>query len=134
MTNDVTISPFTFISYINNGDNIMRDPIYENGDAEKYYNPFICNKAFSNHLDTIMAANDMNMNHHLDKVMQYEYLLAKVRPRKRSNIWNKKSKSSDDIKDIANFYGINIKKAKEYVDILTNEEIRRILDKGGKDE
>lgn len=47
------------------------------------YNPFIVNKAFSLYPDTILISNEMNINHHISKKMQHDYLFHMIRKRKR---------------------------------------------------
>ena len=42
--------------------------------------------------DTIMLVNEMNKLHHLDKKLQFDFLLNSVRTRKRYVPWMKKKK------------------------------------------
>ncbi len=49
----------------------------------KEYAPYIINKCLSGQIDTILFANEMNMNHHLDKRMQYSFYLNSLRKKKR---------------------------------------------------
>ena len=52
-----------------NKENLMEDP-----DAKKDYSPYIINRCLSGNLDCIMFVNEMNINHHLDKDLQYSFL------------------------------------------------------------
>lgn len=100
---------------------------------QKEYSPFMVNRALSYYIDTIMYANDMNINHHVDKLMQHDYLFYSIRKAKRFSKWAKKKKDSD-IELIQEYYGYSYDKAKVAVSVLTDDQIKIIkkkLDKGG---
>lgn len=100
---------------------------------QKEYSPFMVNRALSYYIDTIMYANDMNINHHVDKLMQHDYLFYSIRKAKRFSKWAKKKKDSD-IELIQEYYGYSYDKAKVAVSVLTDNQIKIIkkkLDKGG---
>ena len=101
---------------------------------EKNYPPFIINKCMSQHLDTIMFANEMNQYQGLDKKLQYDFFINIVRPRKRFSPWGKKEKINNlDI--VKKFYGYSTEKAIQALRILSNDQIEIIRDKlntGGK--
>lgn len=108
--------------------------IKENPDIVKQYPPFIVNKCLSGHLDAIMFANEMNKNHHLDKDMQYSFLLNSLRKKKRFSPWIRKEKI-DDLDAIKQYYGYSNEKSKEALRILSKEQINFIkskIEKGGK--
>jgi hypothetical protein len=110
------------------------DLIKENPDIVKQYPPFIVNKCLSGHLDAIMFANEMNKNHHLDKDMQYSFLLNSLRKKKRFSPWIRKDKI-DDLDAIKQYYGYSNEKSKEALRILSKEQINFIkskIEKGGK--
>ena len=110
------------------------DLIKENPDIVKQYPPFIVNKCLSGHLDAIMFANEMNKNHHLDKDMQYSFLLNSLRKKKRFSPWIRKEKI-DDLDAIKQYYGYSNEKSKEALRILSKEQINFIkskIEKGGK--
>lgn len=101
--------------------------------AEKDYNPWIVNKALSYFPDTILLANDMNINHTLDKRPQYEYLLNATRQGKRWAKWVKEDKS-DDVNTVMLAYNCSSAVAREYMTILTKaqlDQIRQSLQTGG---
>jgi hypothetical protein len=103
-------------------------------ESEKAYPPFIINKCLSGFLDTILYANEMNMNHHLDKKMQYDFFINSISPRKRFSPWEKKT-SVDYLDAIKEYYGYNTDKALQALRILSKEqleEIKRLVNKGGK--
>ena len=104
----------------------------ENPDAK--YPAYIINRCMSGHLDTVLFANEMNMNHHLPLDMQYLFFLNSVRKRKRFSPWLRK----DEIKDldlVKRYYGYNNEKAKQALRILTKQQLNFIKSKfetGGK--
>ena len=101
--------------------------------AEAGYIPFLTNRALANHLDTVLYAQEMNMNHHLDNKLQYSYLLNTIRPSKRFAKWAKKEVNSD-LDAVREYYGYSYDKAKAVLQILTPDQIRIIkqkLEKGG---
>ena len=84
-------------------------------------------------MDTIKYANEMNQKNSLDHKLQYDFLLNIIRPRKRFSKWLKKSKD-DNIDLIKKFYGYSYTKAKDVVDILSEDQLKHIrskLDTGG---
>jgi len=101
--------------------------------SEEGYVPFLTNRALSYFPDTILYAQEMNINTHLDKKLQYHYLINTVRKSKRFSKWNKK-KEDKDIELIQQHYGYNYNRAKEALSILSNnqlKEIRKRQEKGG---
>ena len=101
---------------------------------EKKYPPFIINKCLAPFPDTIFLVNEMNKYHHLDKKLQFDFLLNSLRTRKRFTPWLKanKSKSLEYVKE---YYGYNNEKAKSALKLLNDELIKAIkdsLNKGGK--
>lgn len=124
------ISPFDFANTINHSkENLIVDDW-----SERQYNPFIVNKAMSYGPDTVIAANEMNSRPHLDKKLQYDFLLNVVRPKKRYNKWMKPEK--EELIDILKeYYGYSNTKAADALRILTDkniEVIKQRLSKGGR--
>jgi hypothetical protein len=118
-----------------NSINFTKDDLTEeNPDLIKEYAPFIINKCLSGQIDTILFANEMNMNHHLDKDMQYSFYLNSLRKRKRFSPWLRKDKITD-LECVKKYYGYSNEKASQVLKILTKEQINFIkkrLDIGGK--
>lgn len=103
-------------------------------DAIKAYPPFIINKCLSSFTDSVLYANEMNVNNHLDKKMQYDFYINSLKPRKRFTPWLKKQ-DVENIELVKQYYGYNHSKAVAALRILTNSELERIkkfLDKGGR--
>ena len=105
----------------------------EDEEWEKKYPPFIVNKCLSGFQDTLMLVNEINQHPHLDKKLQFDFLLNSVRSRKRFTPWLKANKL-DDLEYVKEYYGYSNDKAKKALDILSTEQIATIkekLDKGG---
>ena len=101
---------------------------------EKKYPPFIVNKCVAPFTDTLILVNEINRLHHLDKKLQFDYLLNTIRPRKRYTPWMK-AKKLKNLEDVKEFYGYNNQKAKAALDILDEKQISAIkekLNKGGR--
>ena len=126
-------SPFDYINAINTTKkNLMRG---SNNDriAEKEYSPFLTNRALSYFNDTIGYANELNQRHHLDSLLQFEYLLNIVRPKKRFSKWVKKD-NDRDMSLVKEYYGYNNTKAIQALSILSPQQLNNIrekLEKGG---
>ena len=119
-----------------NAVNHTKEPLMDTEDEawEKKYPPFVVNRCISPFLDTIMLVNEMNRLHHLDKKLQFDFLLNSIRTRKRFAPWLKANKV-DDLEYVKEFYGYSNAKAKSALTILTNEQVKQIktsLNKGGK--
>ena len=108
--------------------------IQENPDNLKQYPPYIVNRCFSGHVDCIMFANEMNLNHHLDKDMQYLFYLNTLRKKKRFSPWLRKDKITD-LECIKQYYGYSNEKASQALKILNKQQldfIKQRLETGGK--
>ena len=82
---------------------------------EKKYPAFIVNKAVGSHPDTVLYVNEMNRLHFLDNRLQYDFLL--------------------NIEYVKEYYGYGNEKAKQALNVLTDDQINTIkikLIKGGK--
>ena len=102
---------------------------------EKKYPPYIVNKCVAPFQDTIMLVNEINQFHHLDKKLQFDFLINSLRPRKRYTPWVKATKL-ENLEYVKEFYGYNNEKAKVALDILDDEQISAIkqkMRKGGRD-
>jgi len=87
-------------------------------------------------MDTIGAANEMNKRWETDNLLQFEYLLNTVRPKKRFAKWVKKD-DEGDLSIVKQYYGYNDAKALQALSILSSEQltiIRNTLEKGGSND
>ena len=120
-----------------NAINYTKEPLLDTEDEEwiKKYPPYIVNKCIAPFTDSVMLVNEINQLHHLDKKMQFDFLINSLRPRKRYAPWMK-AKKLESLEYVKEFYGYNNEKAKAALDILNDEQISAIkerLNKGGRD-
>jgi hypothetical protein len=119
--------------WMNSINQTKKSLIDEDPDLETKYPPYIVNRCLSGHVDAIMFANEMNLNSHLDKKLQYDFLLNTLRSKKRFSPWIRK----DELKTlecIKSYYGYSNEKARQVLSILTEDQItsiRKKLDTGG---
>ena len=121
-----------YLNAINHTKESLLDTVDEQW--EKKYPPFIINKCVAPFPDTILLVNELNQLHHVDKKLQYDFLLNSLRSRKRYTPWMK-AKKLKNLEYVKEFYGYNNEKAKIALDILTDEQISAIkqkMIKGGK--
>ena len=100
----------------------------------KSYPPYIVSRCLSGSVDSILFSNEMNMNAHLDKDMQYSFFLYTLRKRKRYSPWLKKEQV-DDLDLVKKHYGYSNEKAKVALSLLTKpqiESLRQTHDMGGR--
>ena len=120
-----------------NAINYTKEPLLDTEDDqwEKKYPPYIINKCIAPFPDSLMLVNEINQLHHLDKKLQYDFLINSLRARKRYTPWMK-AKKLKNLEYVKEYYGYNNEKAKSALDILNDEQISAIkikLNKGGRD-
>lgn len=124
------ISPFDFANAINHSkENLIVDDW-----SEKQYNAWIVNKSMSYGADTVIYANEMNARPHLEKRLQFDFLINTVRPRKRYNKWLK-PETVEVLSTIQEYYGYSIDKARQVLPLLTDAQldiIKKKMNRGGK--
>ena len=115
------MNPFEYANAINyTKKDIMIDDI-----AEKSYNPFMINRQLSYFPDTVLAANEMNRNHHLDNRLQFDFFINIIRKRKRFSKWFKPEQISD-LDVVKKYYGYSNEKAHQVLTILTTDQINEL--------
>lgn len=125
-----------------NSINSGKDPLkLEN--QEFKYEKWRTNTALANHLDTIMDANQMNLNYHLTDQMHYDYLFYSIRKKKRfgskkserdKQIEREQKEQADKIALVSEYYKYNTVNAKAALRVLTESQleiIKRKLERGG---
>ena len=124
------MNPFDFVNAINFS---KKDIISQ--ENKKNYLPYIVNRQLSYFKDTVLLANEMNANHHLDNVLQFHFLLNIVRPRKRFSKWEKQIASSD-LEAVQEYYGYSNEKARSALTVLSPHDLKQIKKrnyKGGRE-
>tara|TARA_Y100001963_G_C6784529_1_gene451868 strand:- start:1092 stop:1469 length:378 start_codon:yes stop_codon:yes gene_type:complete len=124
------MNPFDYINSINlTKKDIMVDDITEKG-----YNPFLTNRSLSYFNDTVLIANEMNLNHHLDNLLQFHFFINIIRKRKRFSKWLK-PKTENEVEVVKEYYGYSNQKARQAINLLTTEQIKELskrVKKGGR--
>ena len=124
------MNPYQFLNSINHTKkDIMIDDI-----AEKQYIPFVINRSLSYFNDTVLMANEMNINHHIDNRLQFDFLLNIVRKKKRFSKWIKPETVSD-VEVVKDYYGYSNEKANQVLTLLTSDQINELkkkVYKGGR--
>ena len=124
------MNPFEFVNAINyTKKNIMVDDI-----TKKAYAPYMVNRQLSYFPDTVLAANEMNRNHHLDNRLQFDFFINIVRKRKRFSKWYKPETISD-LDAVKKYYGYSNEKARQVLTLLSPEhinELKRKVTTGGR--
>jgi hypothetical protein len=117
-----------------NSINHTKENLMEDSSNKKDYPPYIINRCMSGHVDCILYANEMNMQPHLSKDMQYAFYLNSIRKKKRFSPWIKKNKVND-IDAVKQYYGYSNEKATQALKVLNNTQlnfIKQRLEKGGQ--
>ncbi len=121
----MSLTPFDYAKSIDSKDEKL--PIAD-------YNAFIVNRALSFGWDTVIFANEMNINSNIPKEWQYDFYFHAIPKKKRYNPWIKCEKLKD-VDIIQEYYTCSLQKAIEYARILTTDQITGLktrLIKGGK--
>ena len=124
------MKPFEYLNSINdNKVDIMVDDI-----TEKSYNGFMINRSLSYFPDTVIFANEINRYHHIDKKLQFHFLINTIRKRKRFSKWIKPELDTN-IEVVKEYYGYNNEKARQALSLLSSsqiEELKKKVNKGGR--
>lgn len=118
-------SPFDYVKEINTKSDYSYDL--------SGYVPFLANRAFAMHMDTIMLSEEMNQYHQLDPSLQYDFYYYGVRKGRRFG-FPKKVEDHPQLELVQTYYKYSREKALQALEILSEAElclIRKSLDKGG---
>ena len=94
--------------------------------TEKDYNPFLINRALSQHKDCVVFANEMNSRHYLEKKLQFDFLLNTVRSMKRPVAKWAKAEKNDDLECVKLVYSLSDSKARDALRLLSKEQIQKL--------
>ena len=118
------MNPFEYVNAINyTKKDIMIDDI-----AEKGYSPYMINRQLSYFADTVLAANEMNRNHHLDNRLQFDFFINIIRKRKRFSKWHKPETVSE-LEAVKKYYGYSNEKARQILSLLNTDQINELKNK-----
>ena len=112
------MNPFEYVKAINNTKkDIMVDDI-----SEKDYNSFMVNRSLSNFRDTVLYANLMNVNHHIDARLQFDFFINTIKKKNRFSKWLKPIKY-ENLEILKEYYGYSNEKAKSVISLLNNNQM-----------
>ena len=94
------MNPFDYVNAIN----YTKKDIMQTPEDESAYNPFMVNRSLSYFSDTVGIANEMNRYHHLEKRLQFSFLINIIRKRKRFSKWVK-PELENDVDVVKEYYG-----------------------------
>ncbi len=117
-------SPFDYVKSINEKSEM---------DDLSGYNPFLTNRAFAYHLDTILLAEEMNQAHNIGPELQYDFYYYSVRKGRRFG-FPPKVEDDHNLGVLMEYQECYRQKALEYLQVLTLNDISDIIssqDKGG---
>ena len=123
------MSPFDYLNSIN----LTKKNLIVDEQSEKDYVPFIVNRGLGYFADTVLLANEMNVNCNLDSKMQYDFLRSTVKKRKRFSKWLK-AHDDEKIDIICEYFGYSRSVAKHVSDLFdkqTINDLKKRLNKGG---
>jgi hypothetical protein len=108
-----------------------------NDDTIGAYNAFMVNRGLSQHMDTILLANEMNKRSGVTDEMHHDFLFFAVDSKKRYGKWAKKTETDAEvINHIRLQYNIGPERAIEYFNLMSDDEkdqIEKLLkSKGGR--
>ena len=106
--------------------------VLQSEDDVRTYDAFMVNRALSYHMDCILYANIVNMNHWLDNDLQYQYLINTIRPMKRKFQPWQKVENNSNLKSVKEYFGFSNEKARQALRILNNDQITLIKEKTNK--
>lgn len=103
---------------------VIRDKI-----DEKSYLPWIVNRALAHHVDCVPFVNELNINHSMDRDMQYVFYMSAIRSMKRRYQPWKKAEKDENIKMLIKCFGYTYDKARIALTILSEAQLSEIKEK-----
>jgi len=130
----MSISKPKVFDFLNSINSASKKSLFAGGNAleeganpespSKSYVPFVINRSLSYFQDTILLANEMNINHHLPPKMQYDFLKNAAKPRKRFAKWAKPVPDNDMIDGIVLAYQCSRAKAREFAKVMSPDNAK----------
>ena len=104
------MSPFDFLNAIN----ITKEDLFkDNPQASKDYNAFLINRGLSYFPDTVLYANEMNVNTGIPNDWQFYFFLNSIPKKKRFSKWFKKDADTESFRLVKEYFGYSDEKTKE---------------------
>ena len=121
----MSIGPFEYVKSINEKKRI---------DDLSGYNPYLTNRAFAFHIDTVLYAEEMNQLHHLSPDLQYDFMYHSIRRGKRFG-FPPKAEDPHNLDVVMEYFQFSKEKALDALRVLTLNDISSIIshmNKGGQ--
>jgi hypothetical protein len=123
------LTPFDFIKSVSNN---KKDLLRDDPEAVKQYAAFIVNRGLGYFPDTVLIANEMNLYPSVPAAAHYYYYMNAIRKGNRFSKWFK-AEPSEDLDLIQNVYKVRREVAKQYLKVLSKENLqslRELVDTG----
>ena len=91
------------------------------------YVPYLANHSLSNHLDTVLLANEMNCHPNLPPECQFDFLHGTVKKGRRFGKWHKPDEHPH-LETVMTYFSYSKQKALQALQVLTQDNIRDIID------
>lgn len=89
--------------------------------------PWVVNRMVSLFPDCTSDVNEINILPGIDGLMQYDFLRLRLKPRAKTfTPWLKAEKPTEDVELVMRYYDYSAEKAREALDILTEEQLEII--------
>lgn len=121
------MTPFDITSHINEKKGVL--------DVEEVgYDAYVINRVFSNTIDSVLFANEMNRCWGLDRQWQFDFYYHGLPKKKRFGKWHKNQDEKAALELIQEKFGYSRRKAKDVLNLLRPHlnEIADELQKGGR--
>lgn len=139
MSSDEEFKPPTLGDYLSSINYTKKDVMRESAIpdiAEAKYPAFIIRRLLSYQPDALFEVSALNIFHGLSNKMQYDFLRCSLTKRKRFSKFEKEEKETQaNIKLISDYYNLSYGKARDVLNVLTDEDVLEIkdkMDKGGR--
>lgn len=121
------LSPFDLASHLN-------EKKGELNVEEVGYEPYVINRVFSNTIDTVLFANELNRYWMVPKQQQFDFYYHGLPKKKRYGKWHKNQDDKASLELIQEYFGYSLRKAKDALSLLRPhlDEIAQELEKGGR--
>lgn len=128
-TEKSTLNVWTFIGDISKDKQYLLDD-----NTARLYEPWIVNKSFMAHADTLVFAEQANRMHHLDKKLQHDFMFYSVEARaKRYKPWLKKTEAEKKelklLQDISKVVSLNLQRTKQFWKVLNQDQRKEFVSK-----
>lgn len=103
--------------------------LLDKSQIESVGNLFMLNRAMSNNFDTVFYAEEANGFKNVGLYEQYLFYFFSIPKKKRYGKWEKKAERHQHLKLIMDTYLVSEKKALEYLDVLTEDQLNTLIER-----